>query len=239
MATFVLVHGSFLASWCWREVVPRLESDGHRAVTLDLPGHGADHTPVGHVTMQQYVEAVLRVVRSLDKPPILVGHSMGGPIAGVAESESGAVAGLVFVAGLLPPNGGSLLQGTDGLDPEYLAQIEWADDRRSARVSARGAREFWFSSCPSKLVDHTIPLMTAEPIGPYETPIVTSDEHFGRVPRFYIETLKDRVVPAAVQKVIQARIECRQVFSLDTDHAPFLSAPQALVDSLTSIAGQF
>jgi pimeloyl-ACP methyl ester carboxylesterase len=235
MATFVLVHGSFHASWCWREVVPSLESQGHRAVTLDLPGHGIDRTPLDQVTMQHYVDAVARVARAQDKPPILVGHSMGGPIAGVAETEPGAVAGLAFVAGLMPANGASLLQAMDGFDPDYLAQAEWAPDRRSVRVSAQGARDFMYSSCSIDLVDQLIPLMTAEPIGPYETPIITTEGCFGRAPRYYIESLKDRVVPLAMQKSIQARIECKQVFSLDTDHAPFFSAPHALVDCLDSI----
>jgi pimeloyl-ACP methyl ester carboxylesterase len=238
MATFVLVHGSFHASWCWREVVPRLESQGHRAVTLDLPGQGTDRTPVEHVTMQHYVEAASRVVGALDRPPILVGHSMGGPIAGVAESEPGAMAGLIFVAGLLPPNGASLLQATEGFDPDYLAQIAWAPDRRSVRVSPRGARDFVYSCCPVELVDHVIPLMTAEAIAPYETPIVTTEAGFGRVPRYYIETVRDRVVPLAMQRSVQARIECRQVFSLDADHASFFSAPQDLATCLDSIAAQ-
>jgi pimeloyl-ACP methyl ester carboxylesterase len=39
-ATFVFVHGAWHGGWCWSEVVRLLSERGHRAVALDLPGHG-------------------------------------------------------------------------------------------------------------------------------------------------------------------------------------------------------
>jgi hypothetical protein len=35
-----------------------------------------------------------------------------------------------------------MLDTIDGVDPGYLAQFVWAVDRRSARISPQGAREF-------------------------------------------------------------------------------------------------
>src|SRR4051812_42959494 len=105
MALFVLVHGSFQASWCWRHVVPRLEARGHRVVTLDLPGHGTDLTPIERVCFQDYVDTIRRVVSGLDERPILVQHSMGSPSASAVEADPDSVAALVFVAGLLPRHG--------------------------------------------------------------------------------------------------------------------------------------
>ena len=232
MASFVLVHGSFQASWCWREVAQRLESRGHRAVTLDLPAHGADQTPVEQVTMQDYVEAVLRVVRALDERPVLVGHSMGGPVAGVAETAPDAVAAVLFVAGLLPRNGASLLESVADLDPAYLAHAIWPADRRSVRIAPSGAREFLYSDVPPHVVDEAIQLMTAEPIAPYEAPFETTERNFGRVPRFYVETRRDRVVLPAIQRSILARMPFTRVFSLDTGHSPFFSMPGELATCL-------
>ena len=37
---FVMVHGGFHASWCWSRTIPELESLGHTAIAVDLPGHG-------------------------------------------------------------------------------------------------------------------------------------------------------------------------------------------------------
>ena len=239
MATFVLVHGSFFASWCWREVTPRLECRGHRVVTFDLPAHGDNRVPIEHVTLSDYAEATLGVVRAQEKPPILVGHSMGASIAGVAaELEPDAVAALVFVAGLLPLCGGTLMEGVGLLDPAYLAQAVWASDRRSVWISPEGTREFVCSLCPAEIVDEVIDRMTPEPIAPYQAPIVTTSARFGRVPRFIVETLRDRVVPLSMQRALQEQAGFRDVFSLDTDHAPFFSAPEALASAFDSIAAQ-
>lgn len=46
MATFVLVSGSWHGAWCWEYVIPQLEVRGHRAVAAELPGMGADRTPL-------------------------------------------------------------------------------------------------------------------------------------------------------------------------------------------------
>jgi pimeloyl-ACP methyl ester carboxylesterase len=236
MAIFVLVHGSFQASWCWREVSPRLEALGHRVLILDLPGHGTDPTPLERVSFQDYVDAIRRVVGGLDERPILVEHSMGTPIASAAEADPDAVAALVFVAGLLPRNGSSLLEAAGDFDPAYLAHSIWADDGRSVRLAPAGAREFAYHDVPPDVVDQVLPLLTAEPIGPYEVPFTTTDQNFGRVRRYYVETRRDRIVLPAIQQAIQARLTFERVFSLDAGHAPFLSTPNELVSCLETVA---
>ncbi len=239
MATFVLVHGSFQASWCWREVVPRLERRGHRAVTLDLPAHGADRTPIEKVTMNGYVSAIVRAVRATGGSPILVGHSMGNPIAGAAVEAPDLIAALVFVAGLLPPMGLSLMQMVAEFDPAYLSHAVWAPDRLSVGIAPAGVREFVYSDVPAALVDEVIPLFTNEPIGPYETPFTGMTDQFEQVPRCYVETLRDRVVLPAIQKNVQSRMAFNRVLSIDTGHAPFFSTPDALVSCLDSVAAEF
>jgi len=236
MSTFVLVHGSFSASWCWRDVISLLERRGHRAVALDLPAHGDDPTPLELVTLREYVEAVLKIARTQETPPILVGHSIGAPIAGAAESDPDAVAALVFLAGLLPPNGAPSMQAVEGFDPAYLAHAMWAPDRRSVRISPQGTREFLCSRCSIELVDEVVRRMRPEPIAPYEAPVITTEARFGRTRRYYVETLRDRVVPLSMQREIQQRVGFARVFSLDSDHVPFFSAPEELASCLDAVA---
>jgi pimeloyl-ACP methyl ester carboxylesterase len=236
MATFVLVHGSFQGSWCWREVVPRLEARGHRALAFDLPGHGTDPTPPARVRFRDYVDAIRQVIDDLDERPILVEHSMGTPIACAAEADPGAVAALVFVAGLLPRNGSSLLEAAGEFDPAYLAQAIWADDHRTVRITPAGMREFLYADAPPDVVEELIPLLTAEPVGPYEVPFTITDQRFGRVRRYYIETRCDRVVLPAIQQATQARMTFARVFSLDAGHGVLFSRPNELVSCLDSVA---
>ena len=40
MSTYVLGHGAYHGAWCYSKVKPVLESAGHKALAVDLPGHG-------------------------------------------------------------------------------------------------------------------------------------------------------------------------------------------------------
>jgi pimeloyl-ACP methyl ester carboxylesterase len=235
--TFVLVHGAWQAGWCWQDVVPLLTDRGHRAVAIDLPGHGRDCGPIEAITLQHYVDAIVAATRGYADPPILVGHSIGGVAMQAAERLAGRLRAVVYVAATLPSNGAAMLDTIDGFDPGYLAQIIWADDRRSARISPAGAREFLYTLCPPPRVAAILPLLTAEPAGPFETPIHTTADNLGSVPSHYVECLRDRAVPIALQRSMSASARVQRIHSLDTDHSPFFSAPRELAAILTAIAG--
>lgn len=89
MADVVLIPG-----WCCdRSVVDpfatHLEADGHRVLSIDLPGHGST-AEAGDVTIEAYARHVLDTAAAwgLDAP-LLVGHSMGGLVALAALSGEG------------------------------------------------------------------------------------------------------------------------------------------------------
>lgn len=240
MATYVFIHGSFIGAWCWRQIVPVLAGSGHRCITFDLPGHGNDPKPPEDVSMQDYVDALVRIIEPLSENPIVVGHSMGGVIsASVAERFPDRIRALVYVAALLLPDGGSIL-GTVGnkFPPEYLAEIVWAPDRRTGRLSAKGAKEFGFPLCPPAIVEEVLPLLTAEPVSPFESRLQISAERFGRVPRYYIECTGDRLVPISLQREMYSAMPCQRVYSIYADHSPFFSAPAELAAALLAIPEQ-
>ena len=236
MATYVFVHGSFQAGWCWREIIPRLESDGHRCVALDLPAHGKDQTPPESVTLADYVRTIVQVVESLPEAPILVGHSMTSTISQAAEQIPARIRGLAYVAGFLLQSGQTMLDAVSDFDPEYLAQILWAPDRKTARLSTTGAAKFIYPLCPRPIFDDIVPLLTAEPVAPFEAQLQTTAENFGRVSRYYVECVRDRIIPVSLQRKMHAALPCKRVYSIDTDHSPFFSAPTELVSILLSIA---
>jgi pimeloyl-ACP methyl ester carboxylesterase len=235
MASLLLIHGAWQGAWCWREVVARLEERGHQAIAIDLPGHGEDRSPPETVTLQDYVDRMIQAVSASKDRPILVGHSMG-LIGLTAETVPDSIAALVYVAALVPPSGCSMMHFVSGFDPQYLAQFQWAPDRRTALISLEGVREFLYSCCPPEVVESAFARFTPEPVAPFETPFSTTQERFGRVPRYYIECLRDRVVPLALQRAMRTGVPFQGVYSLDTDHSPFFSAPQELATILHRIA---
>ena len=104
----------------WNGVLPEVAKT-HRVVTLDLAGHGKSGRGRKAWTMQAYGADVKTVVEKLGLGKIiLVGHSMGGPVAlEAARIMPERVVGIVPVDTLLD---------ADARDPkgdaEYLAQMK-------------------------------------------------------------------------------------------------------------------
>lgn len=66
---FVLIHGAWHGGWCWAAVMRQLESEGHRAYALDLPGRGTSPLHHSKVTTEVWVDSVVRLIeqRNLDR----------------------------------------------------------------------------------------------------------------------------------------------------------------------------
>jgi hypothetical protein len=79
-------------------------------------------------------------------------------------------------------------------------------------------------------------LLVPQGAAPLAVPLRTSEERFGRIPRVYIECLRDRAISPSFQKDMYTAVPCRNVISMDTSHSPFFSAPEELVAHLTSPA---
>src|SRR6266545_4138326 len=95
--TIVLVHGAFGDASNWRPVFDRLVRDGHTVLAPPNPLRGLPYD-VSHISS---------VIDQIDGPVVLVGHSYGGAVITVAGSSE-KVAGLVYVAGVVPDEGESV-----------------------------------------------------------------------------------------------------------------------------------
>lgn len=86
MNPIVMVHGAFVGGWSFERFRAPFEAAGHQVLTPDLRGHGAKtrgETVIG-VSMRDYADDVAALCRTLEAPPILIGHSMGGLVAQLA-----------------------------------------------------------------------------------------------------------------------------------------------------------
>ncbi len=94
----VFIHGGYADQTFWKEQIEPL-SKRFQLVTLDLAGHGASGKRHREWTMDMYGEDVLSVVRALDlESVILVGNSLGGPVAlAAAKKLRGIVRGVIAV----------------------------------------------------------------------------------------------------------------------------------------------
>lgn len=66
-------------------------------------------------------------------------------------------------------------------------------------LKAEVFRKALYADCSDEDVTLATALLTPEPNAPVATPLELSAEHFGGVPRIYIETLQDRGVSPALK----------------------------------------
>jgi pimeloyl-ACP methyl ester carboxylesterase len=76
----VFLHGAWHAGWTWDDWLPRFASAGYHPVAPDLRGHGESAGSWRKARLADYVEDARRVIESLERAPILIGHSLGGLI---------------------------------------------------------------------------------------------------------------------------------------------------------------
>jgi pimeloyl-ACP methyl ester carboxylesterase len=103
--SILFVHGAGHAAWCWRDhFTGWFEASGYTAHAPDLPGHGAlDRAGVKTIPLRTYVDTVAAAAKTLPRPLILIGHSMGGfIIQKLLETEEADVAVLLAST---PPTG--------------------------------------------------------------------------------------------------------------------------------------
>jgi pimeloyl-ACP methyl ester carboxylesterase len=97
--TVVLVHGAFADASSFAAVIPRLLADGIKVVAPAGPNR----------SLTGDAAYIASVVRQINGPVLLVGHSYGGAVITVAGAESNVV-GLVYLAGYALEEGESLGQ---------------------------------------------------------------------------------------------------------------------------------
>jgi len=99
----IALHPLALESSAFAGVATNLEAMGLRTIGVDLPGFGRTPRPDGPLTPAALAAPVIELARSLERPPVLLGMSMGGRVAiEVALRAPDAVRGLVLVAPFLP-----------------------------------------------------------------------------------------------------------------------------------------
>ena len=233
MSTFVLVHGAWHGGWCWYRIAARLEAAGHTVFAPDMPGHGTDRTPIEDVTMDAIVAKIGGCIDAAKEPVILVGHSYGGAvITQTAERYAAKISRLVYVAAFLLQNGQSTLDAAADDDTALNGNVIFAPDGKTATANPSIYREAFYASCRDEDIALARQLLVPEAVAGFQTPVEITAQNFGRIPRDYVECTQDRAISIARQRRLHAAQPCRRVFTLETDHSPFFSAPDALTECL-------
>jgi pimeloyl-ACP methyl ester carboxylesterase len=101
----LLFHGGGQTRHSWGTTLQALAGKGWRAFTVDLRGHGeSDWVDDGDYTLDAFAGDIVAIARSLDRPPALVGASLGGisSLAAIGENPDEDVASALVLVDVAP-----------------------------------------------------------------------------------------------------------------------------------------
>lgn len=234
MASLILVHGAMHGAWCWERIVPLLREAGHHVHAVNLPG--SDRGIAAHqVDLDSYTRTVVEALVAAPGPAVLVGHSMGGlPISTAAEARPDLAAALIYLCAAVPVDGKSLLETS--ANPAAHTLFRSDDDGASMYFAAETAWDFFFADCPTEDAQAGMRRLTPQPTRPLKESVRLSADRFGRVPKHYIVTRKDRAIIPEIQISYTALLGDVRLHSLESGHSPFYSQPAELANLLGAIA---
>jgi pimeloyl-ACP methyl ester carboxylesterase len=225
--TVVLVHGAFAENSSWSGVIAELAGRGIPAIAVanELRGPALDGSRVA------------ALVREIDGPVVLVGHSYGGAVITAAANQADNVSALVYVAAFLPEEGESL--------QDLLASFP-ANDFASGLVphtlpTADGGEETWLGLDLAKFrALFAADVEDAELLGRTQRPIAAAafDEKSGaaswkRLPVYDLVATGDEAIHPDGQRTMAARANATTI-EVDGSHAVAVSQPKTVADFIAS-----
>jgi pimeloyl-ACP methyl ester carboxylesterase len=108
--TILLIHGLWVTPRSWEHWIEHYEGRGYRVVAPAYPGLevevealNEDPSPIEALTIPGVVEHYEGIIGELEKPPILIGHSMGGLIVQILLDHGYGAVGVAIDSA--PPEG--------------------------------------------------------------------------------------------------------------------------------------
>jgi pimeloyl-ACP methyl ester carboxylesterase len=242
--TYLLIHGAWHGAWCWDKVVPMLQASGHKAIAIDLPGHGQDIGRTSDISLDDYVNEVVKTANDQHGQVILVGHSMSGIVISQAAEKLGGkkISALIYLDAFLPRNGESLFSLVDATlkqlppnasrKPTLVENIIMSEDHKTNFVNPEMAAQIFYHDCSEEDKKFALARILKEPIAPLATPLRLTDDVYGAIPKYYILCTESKDMD---KTFLSTRVPCKKVYNLESSHSPFFSMPEKLVEILNEI----
>lgn len=101
--TIVLIHGLWLTPRSWEHWIARYTERGHRVLApawpgmeLEVEGLRANPSVTDGLGLSAIADYYERIIRDLDEPPIIMGHSFGGALTQIMLSRGLGLAGVAL-----------------------------------------------------------------------------------------------------------------------------------------------
>lgn len=227
--TVVLVHGAFADASSWNGVIPKLQADGYEVIAVANPLRGL-------ASDSAYVSTILKTIQG---PVVLVGHSYGGAVINNAAVGNDNVKALVLVAGFAPEAGesaadlvGKFPGATLGT---ALAPVPLGDGRNDLYIKQSQFREPFAADLPATAVK--LAAATQRPITDAAFGEPSGEPAWKKLPTWSIYGSADHAIPAAAQAFMAERAKVKRVQVIKgASHVVMLSHPAEVAEMIREAA---
>ncbi|MFI8184290.1 alpha/beta fold hydrolase [Actinacidiphila glaucinigra] len=230
--TIVLVHGAFADSSSWNGVIPHLREAGYPVIAAANPLR----------SLAGDAAYVASVVKGVEGPVVLAGHSYGGAVISEAAAGETKVKALVYVAAFIPDKGESALELSNKypgstLGPNLDAlRFPLTDDTAPFPLTDTGTgtdlyiKTEAFHDQFAADVPHTVTdLMAAtqRPVAAAALEEPATAAAWRAIPSWSLVATADRNIPPAAQRFMSERAQAHTE-EIDASHAVSVSRPEAV-----------
>jgi pimeloyl-ACP methyl ester carboxylesterase len=218
----VLVHGAWADGSSWAKVIAPLAAEGLavRAAPLPLTSFADD------------AAALERAVERTSGPVVLVAHAYAGAVIGAPKSER--VKALVYVAALAPDEGETVAEVFYRAKPHALAPKLTPDDHGLIYLPDEA---FAAAFAQNASADELAVLSAVQrPISPACITVRMSRPLWRDRPAWFLEATQDRMIAPETQRFMAERMRAK-VRSHPVDHAPLVTAPALVVETIREAIG--
>lgn len=221
--TVVLVHGGWADSSGWNAEITALQEKGYPVIAPANPLRGL-------ASDADYLRSVLKTI---DGPIVLVGHSYGGAVISNAARGVENVEALVYIAAFAPDTGESLAQlvtqnpGTQ-ITPDALTERPYPLADGGQGVDLYLKEDIFREAFAGDLPRRTTSLMqaTQRPFSVAAFTEASGEPAWRTVPSWYLVATSDHAIPPKTQRFMAQRAGAT-VDSVDASHVPMMSQPDA------------
>ena len=218
--TVVLVHGAWGDATGFDGVIRTLHEQGYRVIGFANPLRG----------LQGDAQYLADLLKTIEGPIVLVGHSYGGAVITNAAAGNDQVVGLVYLAGWALDEGesiGQLLELNEGsLVPTALREVPLTNPDGSEGVDLYLDQDAFPEVFAGDVDDDTARVMAAA-LRPWSAAALGAESGppaWKSVPSWYLLGTEDKAIPPATQRFMAERAGST-VEEAPASHASMVSQP--------------
>jgi pimeloyl-ACP methyl ester carboxylesterase len=220
----VLVHAAWADASSWNKVIPPLQRKGLPVVAVQIP----------LTSLSDDVATLRRLLRRVNGPVVLVGHSYAGAVITAAATDNSQVKALIYLAAIVPDEGETVGALFHDSEPDGGVRPPIAPDADGFLWLPEGA--VISAVAPDALLEEKVLMeVTQHPIALKCLGEQMTVPAWKQKPSWFLVAAKDRMISPAKQRFMAERIGAG-IHSSDVDHTPLLSAPETVVRVIVEAA---